>query len=264
VKTVPDWAIGCMERAYIRLDGGEKDASVAIWIQTASQYFDLRIPHDRPALRGRRSLEDCSREELLALARQSGDTGVCTIEHRVATWKSWGDRFGFFCDDVAIFPDDGRLDPRGSVIYEYETEKSPVRYEEAWVQQPWDHGLVAHLTLRDERSPDEPLAVLLVAGRYAGYLERSTGESGESLEAQLARARGDLARARTILACEASYAVRPGTNAPYVVRHSNLPFREGRKLDVPRMSRRVLERTRSLTAERRGARWQVESWFIGR
>ena len=49
------------------------------------------------------------------------------------------------------FPDDGRVEPRGGVIYEYDTPSSPLRYEEAWVQQPWDHGLVAHLTLRDER-----------------------------------------------------------------------------------------------------------------
>jgi hypothetical protein len=253
-----------MDREYIVQGGGEKDPSVAIWIQTESQYFDLRIPHDRPVFTGRRSLEDFSRDELMQLARQSGDTGVCSIENRVATWASWGGRFGFFCDDVAIFPDDGQLEPRGNILYERETAKSPVPYEEAWVQQPYDHGLVAHLTLRDERSPDEVLAVLLVTGRYAGYLERSTSASEGSLEAQLADAGADLVRARRILDCEASYAIRARAGAAYLIRHSNLPFREGGVLDVPAMSGRILERRESLDAERAHARWRVESWFVQR
>ena len=111
-QTVPDWAIGCTERAYLSLDGGERDHSIAIWIQTESQYFDLRIPHDRPRFGRARSLFAFGRAELLQLARQSGDTGACTIEDGIATWASWGDRFGFYCDDVAIFPDDGRASSR--------------------------------------------------------------------------------------------------------------------------------------------------------
>ena len=253
-----------MDREYIVQAGGEKDPSIAIWIQTESQYFDLRIPHDRPVFAGRYSLGDFSRDELMQLARQSGDTGVCSITNRVATWTSWGDRFGFFCNDIAIFPDDGRLEPRGNILYERETAKSPVPYEEAWVQQPYDHGLVAHLTLRDERSPDEVLAVLLVTGRHAGYLERSTSGSPKSLEAQLADAGTDLARARRILGCEASYAIRARAGAPYLIQHSNLPFREGRELDVPTMSGRILERRKWLDAERADARWRVESWFVQR
>ena len=136
-QTVPDWAIGCMEREYIVLDGGERDPSPAIWIQTESQYIDIRVPHDRLHYRGKRSLQDFDADELMGLARQSGDTGVCTIEDRVATWNSWGDRFGFFCDEVDVFPDDGRLELRRGTIFETETEKSRIPYEEAWVQQPY-------------------------------------------------------------------------------------------------------------------------------
>ena len=263
-QTVPGWAIGCMDREYIILDRAAKDPSVAIWIQTESQYFDLRIPCDRPDFAGRRWLEDFSSDELMQLARQSGDTGICTIENNVATWKGWNDRFGFFCEDVAIFPEDGRLEPKGNLIYEYETAKSPVPYEEAWVQQPYDHGLIAHLTLHAEPRTDEVLAVLLVVGRYAGYVEKSTSENHLSLEAQLKEAAGDLDRMRRILDCEASYAIRPRAGAPYIVRHSNFPFREGRALDVPRMDRRIVERTRNLPSVRNSAWWQVESWFIRR
>ena len=94
-QTVPGWAIGCMDREYIILDRAAKDPSVAIWIQTESQYFDLRIPYDRPDFAGRRWLEDFSSDELMQLARQSGDTGICTIENNVAPWKGWNDRVGF-------------------------------------------------------------------------------------------------------------------------------------------------------------------------
>lgn len=263
-QTVPDWAIGCMDRAYLSLDRGKRDPSIAIWIQTGSQYFDLRIPHDRPSFRGARSLAEFDRAELLELGRQSGDTGSCTIENGIATWTSWGDRFGFYCDDVAIFPDDGRLERKGGTLYETETSESALRYEEAWVQQPYDHGLVAHLTLCDESEPDRPLGVLVVTGRHAGFVERSTSENRTPLEAQLGAASESCDRMREILDCEASYAVRPRAGRPYVIRHSNLPFREGRELDVPRMDRRILEHGTLLPARRNGARWRVESWFVKR
>lgn len=261
-QTVPDWAIGCTDRRYIVLDG-RKDLSLAIWIQTESQYFDLRIPHDRPRFEGANSLADFEEADLLQLARQSGDTGTCVIEDAVATWTSWGDRFGFYCDDVASFPDDGRVEPRGGVIYEYDTPSSPLRYEEAWVQQPWDHGLVAHLTLRDERDLERALGVLVVTGRYAGFVERATSDNRTSLEAQLAAVE-DGGRMREILDCEASYAVRSSSGAPYVVRHSNLPFREGCELDVPVMDRRRLAGSNLLPARREGAVWCVESWWLKR
>jgi len=264
VQTVPDWAIGCMDREYIIVDGGAKDPSTAIWLQTESQYFDMRIPRDRPVFEGRNSLEDFSSEELMQLGRQSGDTGICTIENNVATWNSWGDRFGFSCDEMAIFPDDGRLEPKGNVIHEYETPKSPVPYEEAWVQQPGDDGLIAHLTLRGAADPDDVLAVLLVVGRYAGYVERGTSANLLSLETQLNGAAGDLGRMREILDCEASYAISPGEGAPFVVRHSNLPFREGTELDVPQMNPQILERSPNLPSKRKSAQWQVESWSIQR
>jgi hypothetical protein len=263
-QTVPDWAIGCTERSYISLDGGERDPSIAVWIQTESQYFDLRIPHDRARIGSARSLSDLDRADLLELARQSGDTGTCTIEAGVATWTSWSDRFGFYCDDVAMFPDDGRLEPTGGTIYEYETSKSPVRYEEAWVRQPYDHGLVAHLTLCDEAAPGRPLGVLAVTGRYAGFVERSTSENQMTLEAQLDAAAGDCEGMHAILDCEASYAVRPHAGGPYTIRHSNFPFREGRELDVPPMDRRILERRKMLPARRDDAFWRVESWFVKR
>lgn len=263
-QTVPDWAIGCSDRAYISLDGGERDRGVAIWIQTESQYFDLRIPHDRPRFPRAPSLAAFDRSDLMQLARQSGDTGSCAIENGVATWTSAGDRFGFYCDDVAIFPDDGRLELRGGTIYEFETGQSPLRYEEAWVQQPYDHGLVAHLTLRDEADSERALGVLVVTGRYAGFVERATSASPSTLEAQLGAAGGDLERMREILDCEASYAIRSRAGSPYVIRHSNLPFREGCELDVPAMDRRTLERRKTLPARRGGAVWRVESWFMKR
>jgi hypothetical protein len=266
-QTVPNYAIGCMDRSYITIDGGERDPSIAIWIQTESQYFDLRIRHDRPKLQHLRSLEEFKREDFQEIAKQSGDTGVCTIVNDVATWASFGGRFGFYCNDVASFPDDGRLEARGNILYEYDTPKSDFRYEEAWVGQPYDHGLIAHLTLVEEENPKRELASLVVTGRYAGFVERSTSDDESPLEAQLEAAGSDLSRMRDILNCEASYAIRPRADAPFVIRHSTLPFREGKSLDVPVMNRQVLkkcemEQSGTLPADRDGAIWRVESWFV--
>jgi hypothetical protein len=47
-----------------------------------------------------------------------------------------------------------------------------------------------------------------------------------------------------------------------VIRHSNLPFREGLALDVSVMDRRILDRRNTLPARRDGAVWRVESWFV--
>ena len=148
--------------------------------------------------------------------------------------------------------------------YEFDTEKSAVHYEEAWVQQPYDHGLVAHLTLCPEDDMARPLGVLVVTGRYAGFVESSTSENRAALEAQLGAAGEDRDKMRDILGCEASYAVRPRAGMPYSIRHSNFPFREGRELDVPVMTRRILERRDVLPARRAGAVWRVESWFVTR
>jgi hypothetical protein len=95
-------------------------------------------------------------------------------------------------------------------------------------------------------------------------VERATSDNRESLGAQLARADGDLARMRQILACEASYAIRARAGAPYIIRYSSLPFREGLELDVPDLSRRTLERTERLPSRRGGATWHVESWLTRR
>jgi hypothetical protein len=261
-QTVPDYAIGCMDRSYITIDGGDRDPSIAIWIQTESQYFDLRIRHDRPLLQQLRSLAEYKHEDLLQLTKQSGDTGSCSINNDVAIWSSFGDRFGFYCNDVAIFPDDGRLEPRGEIIYEYDTPKSDFRYEEAWVQQPGDEGLIAHLTLCEEGNPACELATLVLTGRYAGYVERVTSQDESTLETQVAAAGNDLEKIRNILNCEASYAIAPHAAAPYVIRHSTLPFREGEVLDLPVMDQKVLEEREILPSNREGAVWRVESWFM--
>ena len=130
------------------------------------------------------------------------------------------------------------------------------------MQQPNDDGLIAHLTLRDESNPNDVLAALLVTGRYAGYCEKSTSDNRLSLEAQLNEAAGDLERMRAILGCEACYAISPGAGDPYVVRHSNFPFREGTQLDVPRVNPQSLESSEKLPSQRANAWWQVESCFI--
>jgi len=253
-----------MDRAYITIGGGERDPATAIWIQTGSQYFDLRIPHDRPSFRGKRSPGDFTADELRWLARQSGDTGVCTIEASVATWQSASDRFGFFSDETSFFPDDGRLERRSGILIETETASSPVPYEEAWVQQPFDHGLTIHLTLRESDEAQRVLGVLLIAGRYAGWVESRTAAAHVSLETQLEGCRGDTAQMRRILACEASYAIRERADAPFVVRHSALPFREGEVLEVPRFDRRRLDRRSRLPASRTGTEWCVEAWHVAK
>ena len=46
-------------------------------------------------------------------------------------------------------------------------------------------ALVAHLTLCPEDDLARPLGVLVVTGRYAGFVARSTSENRATLETQL-------------------------------------------------------------------------------
>jgi len=89
--TMPPAYLGVWQRRLLRTPTLEDTTTTVLWLQTTGWHADIRIPVDRPHLRGRRSLVDLSREELLGLARQQGFAGWTRVEDDVCHWDRKAD-----------------------------------------------------------------------------------------------------------------------------------------------------------------------------
>lgn len=232
--TVPARLLGCWYRRYIRFADGTEDTSTrVIWVQTLSGVGDIRVSATRPDLRSRGGLEDCSIEELLALAEQDCFCGVTLFDAKAkpfptASWPRESYLFRF--QPVITFPEPGWMEwlEGGTCMI----ERAPSgAYVEDWRLQPGSQKFGAHLVQRDAPSA----TCLYVAGDHAIFARnRSELLPGDKTLPELAReARYDPKRLRELLDCEFSYARRVEPGRDYVIELSTLPWREGKRLDVP-------------------------------
>ncbi|MHB9051657.1 MAG: hypothetical protein ACYC3R_07400, partial [Thiomonas delicata] len=84
--TVPPHYQGLWRRTLLTAPGLRDDTTLVLWMQTAQWHADLRIPADRPPCEGRRSVHDCSRDELLGLLRQEGFAGITQVQGDTCEW----------------------------------------------------------------------------------------------------------------------------------------------------------------------------------
>ncbi|MGV6847387.1 MAG: hypothetical protein ACWA5A_03300 [Marinibacterium sp.] len=75
------------QRLWLRAPGVEDTATRVHWMQYGPLYADLRVPADRPDLRGAHSLADLPADVLLSLMRAEGFAGTTTVENDTCTWK---------------------------------------------------------------------------------------------------------------------------------------------------------------------------------
>jgi len=232
--TVPTRLLGCWYRRYIRFADGSEDASTrVIWVQTLSGVGDIRVSATRPDLRTRDGLEDCSTEELLALAEQDCFCGVTLFDSKAkpfptASWPKESYLFRF--QPVITFPEPGWMEwlEGGTCMI----ERAPSgAYVEDWRLQPVSQRFGAHLVRRDAPS----LTCLYVAGDHAIFARnRLESLPPDRTLPELAReSRYDPKRLRELLDCEFSYARRAKPIGDYVIELSTLPWREGQPLDCP-------------------------------
>lgn len=257
--TVPDPLIGCWHRRYIRFaDKTEDTATQVIWVQTAAGCGDVRIAPSRPDLRNRRGFEECSKDELMALAEQDCFCAVTRFAENATPYAtaSWpADDYLFRFQPVITFPEPGWLEWRegGSCMI----ERAPSgAYEEDWRLQPNSQTLAAHLSLQDASAT----TCLYVAGDHAIYARNRRHPIAEpKLLPELMRAAGDDdARLRNLLDCEFSYARRTGAHEDYTVALSTLPWREGTSLGFGWID--SLTGTEDTAIDpRTGEAWTVES-----
>jgi len=229
--TVPEKMIGCWERLYIRFrDGSEDRRTRVFWLQTLSGVGDIRIAASRPNLRGRRGLEDCSKDELLKLAEQDCFCGVTLFDpdaepFPTASWPKEAYLFRF--QPLITFPEPGWIEWQNAATCMIERAPSGA-YEEDWRLQPGSRSFAAHLTERDAPT----MTCLFVAGEHAIYArDRAVDLPSDKTLLELARdAECDPDRLRQLVDCEFSYARRAQSGGDYHIEVSTLPWREGQPL----------------------------------
>jgi hypothetical protein len=228
---VPAWTLGCFHRRGITFAAGEEDmATRVIWIQSHGLTGDLRIPGNRPDLRHRASLHDCSLDERIALA--ACEAGIADTEFAGGQmrWRHWA---GFQPYDK--FPEPGELRRVGTCLIEWAPSGI---YVEDWRAQSGSDGLLAGLRLVSETGADgiaRPRGGgLVVAGSHALLVlgRRSPLPAAAPVQEQIACARDKHAIARIAFDCEGSYLRRGQARGMWRVALSTDPFREGKEFPI--------------------------------
>jgi len=208
-RTVPIELLGCWRRDWIRwANGSVDDSSHVIWLQTFSSMADLRVPADRGSASQRRSLRECTDDELLVLAGSESSSGVTIGEPRsgddewtaIATWQGSADSVDF--QPVSAYPEPGllRWNDDGSVM----TEAAPSgAYVEQWRLLPESRTVIEHHVI--STSPRESL---YIAGAWAMYV-RDRSVAHDSALPLLQRVRtAPRALAEQLVDCEFSVVER--------------------------------------------------------
>jgi len=222
---VPQAFRGVWKRKLLRTPAFEDTSSTVYWLQTNLWHGDIRIPAYRPPCKGKQSLAQCSREELLDLAAQQGFAGTTSVEGDTCRWLR---RVDF--QPPSGFNDVGRIEfSSPDLMLEYGIEQE---YFEIWERMPNSVG-DEHIALEFEPGGDSsvarPICALLATGDYFIFVRprRMTLSQADSLSSLP----GDEESLRSALDFEISFGVRTGTAVNgWVIQRSTFPWREGRRL----------------------------------
>ncbi|MFT5134208.1 MAG: hypothetical protein ACI9SC_002681 [Gammaproteobacteria bacterium] len=260
-QTVPDRAMGCWHRRYIRFEDGSEDTSTrVIWLQTPSGMCDMRISAGRPDFSQHLQFSDCSDDELVALAKQDCSCGITILDeaatpYPTARWED-GDS-GFMHQTVINFPEDGWFEwkEEGACMMEYAPSGA---YEEDWRLQDNSRNIAAHLLRRNS----ETTTNLYVAGAYAIMaVDRSILINEERpLHEIIAEKLCDRDSVYAYLNTEFSYANADDSNE-YKIALSNVPWREGQKLSLGWLM--DMDEDAQVITDDAGHKWDVISYWSG-
>ncbi len=223
---VPPWTMGCFHRRSITYASGEEDTGTqVVWVQSGGLTGDIRIPAGRPELGGRRSLADCSRDELAALAEAEGGVADTRFRRGRMSWDNW-----VSFQPYNKWPEPGDLRRVGGCLMEFAPSGA---YVEDWRFQPGSEGLQVGLRLVSETGEDGVARPrdggLVVAGEHViQVLGRRKALPTSEPAAQQIRAAADLAAVvAEVFDCEASYFRRDPGSVRCRVELSTNPLQEG-------------------------------------
>jgi hypothetical protein len=219
--------VGVWRRRSIETENGRKDTTTQVfWLQTHACFGDIRIPIDRPSCLDRRSLEELSELEAIALSAQQGFGGITQVEGATCQWHCHVDY-----QPPNGSRDIGALAWERDILIELGVEAT---YREEWERlDDSSTGCIA-LVLEPDESPDASSewqgCFILVGDYFVQILEhRIALPKADSLK-DLLEATPDSTQRRDYLNCEISFGRRSAGKIPWEIELSTLPWREGRSL----------------------------------
>lgn len=223
----PGWFVGAWKREWVRPKGrAPLEGSWVRDLQTPTVFGSVRIPLARPAFPNATSFDDLDDAQLAALVAQSGGfSGTASFDHDVATWRHDVD---FQPPDT---PDVGRLTRNSpSTVLEDDPDGS---YSELWWRMSSGDGRYLGIVVRRAGRVER---ILTVVGDHFVYARNRAHDlpPAESLAALVASTHATRAQIIEMVDCELSYGLVHGGRLPWEIRHSTLPWREGKSLDFAR------------------------------
>ena len=227
--TVPQWMRGLWRRRSIRYpDGSYDDGTAVYWLQSDSEFADIRIPAGRPRVGERGDLAALSDSELLVLARQGGFAGWTELSGMRCHWHRQID----FQPPTGV-PDQGMVHRGDGVLIE---EGVHERYIEIW--ESIATGPAGADTLLARRAAAAMGGRLVIGGNVFFFVRdgRPPLARASSLAALAPENGQRRAALLALLDCEISFGRCRGGAVPWEITLSTLPYREGQsllELDAP-------------------------------
>jgi hypothetical protein len=233
----PDWLVGLWRRDSITLSDGTVDRTTRVyWGQTKTLYVDIRVPADRPNLRGCRSFGQLTHDNIRRLAEQHGFAGHIMVADLKCTWTRVVD----YQPDTGR-PDTGRLRLEGDALYEMGEASSVIGsgYEEVYRRERRGDDLRAALRLAGAEGKEfggeaaQGAILVILDDRFLFARPRPVGlPRADALQDLIDAAGDDRARIHAYLDCEVAIGSIDASR-PWTIHLSTIPFREGDRLFAP-------------------------------
>ncbi len=215
---VPPEYIGVWKRTLLRTPKVEDTTTQVYWLQTRSWHADIRVPANRLPCRGKLALDQLTRDELFALARQQGFSGTTLVEGKICRWLR---QYDFQPPSGAN--DVGRMEfETPDRVLEYGVEAD---YFEIWERVPGSRGdsFAGQLS-------DKPLTLLLGTGDFRMIVRPRREPLPVSSSMSMLAADKSTGALCELMDFEISFGKVTSGNA-WRIGLSTLPWREGE--DIP-------------------------------
>ena len=224
--------LGCWKRAWIEFsDGTRDDTTTVVWLQTESLMVDVRIPAARAVQSDRAALNQCSTDELLAIASSDASSGFTKcgppvvgadgLRSATASWHTRGHGVNF--QPVSAFPEPGLMTWNDDATVMMEQAPSGA-YVEEWRLVPGSRDPLTVTHVADAATYRAGPVAVLVRDRIIAIPRPAR------LHELLDEYAADRSMMEALLDCEFSVAEVKGKH--WIVAASTLPWREGQGLDV--------------------------------
>ena len=224
--------LGCWRRAWIEFrDGSRDDTTSVVWLQTESLMVDVRVDSRRRDLADRGGFEECTLDDLYAIAASDASSGFTTcgpvvvdadgLRQATATWHTRGHGVNF--QPVSAFPEPGEMTWNADATVMCELAPSET-YREEWRLVPGSRASLTVSRVGDDLVYRAGDIAVLVRDRTIPIPRQAR------LSELLDQHEGDRPTMEALLDCEFSVAERSGDQ--WLVTLSTLPWKEGKPLDV--------------------------------